>query len=373
MVRRPRPPPPGPWDSCPLYKHWLGYLDSPPPGLKLATVRDYLSDLRSICADFEGRSLVDVFCLGQEAVAIMLSLSLTRKQASNTLSARLRAMLSAVKHGAGCPDVQQRCTAELVAEWQELYKAIHDQAAAAFEGNRAGSKRQREGFVTWQQLVKVWTALPHGDPARLWLAMSTLIPCQRAGDMGNCRIFYSEPTPEDLRQHAHNLVVLTPTRQYLWMRVFKTAKHYSDGIRIQLPPRLCWEIAKSLQARPRRFLFTQKGSQEPYLLAKSCANWVTMELKRALNNEHATAQLVRRAYITEVHRLLHPLLSSPDPKIRQLAQEKQAAVAHCCAHSITTHRKYRLELDDADAPLMLEIQEQVRPLSVLETQEPICV
>jgi hypothetical protein len=316
-----------------------------------------------------------VFCLGQEAVAIMLSLSLTRKQAVNTLSARLRAMLSAVKYGAGCPEVQQRCTPELVAEWQELYKAIHDQASAAFEGNRAGSESQPDGFVPWQQLVRVWTALPHGDPARLWLAMSTLIPCQRAGDLGNCRIFYSEPTAEDLQQHAHNLVVLTPSTQYLWMRVFKTAKHYSpsDGIKVQLPPRLCWEIASSLAARPRRFLFTQKGSQEPYQLTKSFANYITMELKRALNNEHATAQLVRLAYITEAHKLLHPVLTSTDPKIRRLAQEKQAAVAHCCAHSITTHRKYRLELDDADSPLMLEIQEKVRPLSVLETQEPICV
>lgn len=257
--------------------------------------------------------------------------------------------------------------------WQDLYKAIHDQAAAAFESNRAGSESQQEGFVSWQQLVRMWTGLPHGDPARLWLAMLMLIPCQRAGDLGNCRIFYSEPTPEDLRQHAHNLVVLTPFKQYLWMRVFKTAKHYVDGIRIQLPPRLCLEIARSLQARPREYLFTQRGSREPYQLTKSFANWVTMELKRALNNEHATAQLVRRAYITEVHRLMQPLLSSPDPTIRQLAQEKQAAVAHCCAHSVTTHRKYRLELDDADSPLMLEIQEQVRPLSVLDTREPMCV
>jgi hypothetical protein len=32
----------------------------------------------------------------------MLSLSLTRKQAGNTLPARLRAMLSAVKYGTGC-------------------------------------------------------------------------------------------------------------------------------------------------------------------------------------------------------------------------------------------------------------------------------
>jgi len=142
MVRRRRPPcPGGPWDSCPLYKLWLGYLDSPPPGLKLATVKDYMSDLRSICADFDGRSLVDVFCLGEEPVAIMLSLSLTRQQAGNTLSARLRAMLSSVKHGAGCLEVQQRCTPDLVAEWQELYKTVHDQAALAFASNRAGSRR----------------------------------------------------------------------------------------------------------------------------------------------------------------------------------------------------------------------------------------
>lgn len=200
------------------------------------------------------------------------------------------------------------------------------------------------------------------NPLKLWLAMSTMIPCQRAGDLANCRIFVGLPSPSDIASHGDNYLVLATGTLHL--RRFKTAKCYPSGINILMPLKLCEAVIDSIRLQPRKHLFVKAKDATPYSDRKSFTNWLSVQLKRAFQNKDITAQLVRRAYITEAHARLQPALESPDPGTKALAREKLQNLAHCCAHSITTHMKYRFELDDGDRPILFAV-ENTTPLAAV--------
>lgn len=196
------------------------------------------------------------------------------------------------------------------------------------------------------------------------LALSTMIPCARAGDYGNTKLFFYEPSAQELVEHTDNYCVLTKQTQYIHLRVFKTSKHYPHGIRMALPRSLCVEIAHSVKANRRYFLFVQeKDNSKPYQNHKSFCNYLERQLKHVLRNADATPQLVRRAYITEAHARLRPALESGDAARVAVAKEKMALVAHCCAHEVSTHQKYRFDLDDGGMPELMEV-EKITPLPV---------
>jgi hypothetical protein len=210
--------------------------------------------------------------------------------------------------------------------------------------------------VPYADLCAVRDSLPYGNQLRLWLAMSTMIPCARAGDYANCKLFFHAPSQQELAAHTDNYLVLTKEAQYVHLRVFKTARCYPHGIKIAIPRCLSVEIAQSLQLHRRRYLFVQeKDATKPYEIHKSFAGYLERQSKHALRNADATPQLVRRAWVTEAHARLRPALESGDPGRVALAKAKMALIAHCCAHEVTTHEKYAFDLDDGGKPELLEV------------------
>lgn len=315
----------------------------PPVGLSARSFKDYEDNLRRVRQQLDGARLIDIISQGRGTICVLQNNARAGLVSANTLTADLASVLAAVKHAMS--NRVKLLTTHYVEIRQAAHKEAQEEAQAAFNSNKAVSEKQRNGFVGYAELCEVRDVLPANHPLRLWLALSTMIPCARGGDYGNCKIFHKEPTPEELEEHAENYVVLTRNSQYVHLRVFKTAKCYPDGIKLGLPLRLCVEIVDSLAHNNRDYMFVSK-SGKPYATAKAFTNFLQRGLKNVLRNADATPQLVRRAYVTQKHARLKPRLNSSDPATAALAREQMALLARCCGHAVTTARKYAFELDD---------------------------
>jgi hypothetical protein len=341
--------------------------DSPPASLAPSSVATYLKRIRHVRVQFDGAPIITILCKGQEAIKQLEDNAQTYGNAANTLVADLTAVLAVAKHVMS--DRATELASDYLQTWHCAHKRLQSSAQAAFQSNKA-TPRQREGFVPYQQLCQARDALTTSNPMRLWLAMSTMAPCQRAGDYANCRVFLDPPTPADNEAHGDNYVVLS--KGALHMLLFKTKRCYPEGIVIQMPTRLCLEIVASLNANPRRYMFVKGRQNQPYTNRKSFTNWLEKNLKTVFRNPSITPQLVRRAYVTAAHASLRDALSSADPATRALAQQQQQNLAHACAHSITTHQRYRFDLDDGGEPELLMV-EATTPLPVTAANAPITV
>jgi hypothetical protein len=330
---------------CELHK-------DPPAGVKPSTVQCYVTRLRRVRKQHSGLPLINIICKAKEAISL-LEHNAAVHLAANTLTDDLGAVLATAKHAMS--ERQREHTAHYMTVWQAAHKRIQGQAQAAFNSNKA-SEKQRDGFVPYSELCAVRDSLPYGNPLRLWLALSTMLPCARAGDYANCRLFFHAPSQEELAEHTDNYLVLTTEAQYVHLRVFKTSRCYPNGIKIAIPHCLSVEIAQSLKMNRRHYLFVQeKDAAKPYAIHKSFAGYLEKHLKHALRNANATPQLVRRAWVTEAHARLRPALESSDPGRVELAKAKMALIAHCCAHAVDTHQKYAFDLDDGGKPELLEV------------------
>jgi hypothetical protein len=350
--------PVSPWSSTsllpddPLFDKMCELQQNPPAGVTASTVKCYVNRLRRVRRQHNGLPVLAIICKAHEAISV-LERNAADHLSANTLTDDLGAVLATAKHAMS--ERLREHTAHYMTVWQAAHKRIQGQAMAAFNNNKA-SEKQRNGFVPYGELCAVRDSLPYGNQLRLWLAMSTMIPCARAGDYANCRLFFQAPSQEELAAHTDNYMVLTKGAQYVHLRMFKTARCYPDGIKIAIPRSLGMEIAQSLNLNRRIYLFVQeKNATKPYKNHKSFAGYLERNLKHALRNADATPQLVRRAWVTEAYARLRPGLESGDPGRVALAKAKMALIAHCCAHAVDTHEKYVFDLDDGGKPELLDV------------------
>jgi hypothetical protein len=340
-----------------------------PYGLSPGTFKDYEGNLRRVRQQLDGERLITIISQGQNAISVLQNNARAGLVSANTLAADLGSVLACVKH---CLDDKvRRLIDHYVKVWQAAHKEAQEAAQMAFNDNKAINKKQRNGFVSYGELCAVRDMLPTDHPLRLWLAMSTMIPCARAGDYANCKFFHEVPTSEELEEHKDNYVVLTRITQYVHLRVFKTSKSFPGGIKIGLPLCLCVEIMESLAHNHRDYLFVNKAGQ-PYVARKTFMNFLQRGLKNVLSNADANPQLVRRAYVTDLHARLKPTLQSSDPATAALAREQLAQLAHCCGHAVTTARKYAFDLDDGGSPQLLEVA-SVKPLPPAVAHMPVFI
>jgi len=376
-----RTKPEGPWDSCPIYTHMLTLAQAAPAGSKdKATLGVYLGRLRAVIQRFEGRQLADIFCAGEESFTVMYSnvdwggssrQSWEGSYSVSTCAAYISAMLRAVREAKEShPAFREQFSEDLVKEWRAALDDVTDRADDARNHNKAGSEEQREGFVPYATLCALRDSLPISNPLRLYLAMSTLIPCQRGGEYASCRVYTKQLAAAP--GGTANYVVLDATgTSYVHLRTFKTSKHYPSGIKIVLPPQLCQEIRTSLADTPREHLFVMEKKLQPWGNDRCFVNKMRLLLKTATRNRHATLQLVRRAYVTEAWRVIGLRQGSADPAVRAAAAQEQRQLAFCCAHSLTMHQKYRFDLDDGGQPELHQLVEATAPLSGQESAQPI--
>lgn len=366
------PKPAVPWSSVPLledtlFDRLLILKNDPGHGLSAGSITSYIGCLRRIRKQFGGAPTIKIICMAKAAIAQLEANATAHGISANTLKADLNAVMAVAKHVMS--ERQREHTQGYVEQWQAAHKRVQEAAMRAFECNKA-SLKQQAGFTPYAELCAVRDVLPQSHMLRLWLALSTMIPCARAGDYANCKVFKDDPTADDLHEHGDNYCVLSARHQYIHLRVFKTSRCYPLGIKLALPECLCAEIAWSLKAQPRDYLFVQGNNSTPYELRASFTNRIDEELKYALRNPDATAQLVRRAYVTAAHAQLRQALQSDDAEKAALAKEKLALLAHCCGHSVSTQRKYVFDLDDGGRPELLDVA-AAAPIRPLVAAQPV--
>ena len=203
-------------------------------------------------------------------------------------------------------------------EWMKEFTETDKQITDRYKEN-APTKKQQEGFVAFDEIVKKRDSLEDGTDEKLLLSLYTYIPPLRA-DFGKVAI-YEEDVPEKDRKEENYIY----DNSELVLRRYKTAKSHKEFSK-ELPKELVKQIKESLKKRPRKYLFTMRGG-EP-LLKNTYTKWCNRVLAR-LFGKPLTVSLIRHAYINTLD-------------FNKLTIKEKEEIAADMTHSAGMQDKYRL-------------------------------
>ena len=175
----------------------------------------------------------------------------------------LSSLLACIRHTVKCKSKAQPNTQASIAKLQAHHKQIQLLSQQPMIQNTA-TDREIAGFISYPELCKARDSLEKGSRERLFLAMLTMIPPCRGGDMACVRIFHIEPSNKELIQYAGNYIVISQHQPHICWRQYKS-KHSYGVVKVALPGCLLQEIQASLDTIPREWLFSMAhNSLEPY-------------------------------------------------------------------------------------------------------------
>lgn len=211
---------------------------------------------------------------------------------------------------------------ELYEEWKKLHDKIREPINTKYKLNEP-TERQREGFVSYEDIIKVRETLEKGSMLRLLVYMYTEIPAVRV-DFDHAKILEKLPNEPPT---GENYIILDPARPMVVLESYKTAKKYGR-IEIDMPMTLVSEIKASLDEFPRSYLFVSSKNGMPYETKDAYRLWANKQLKK-LFNKNFSLTTFRHAYISR----------------RDLQLEKQSGiekekVSKLMGHGIEQQRKY---------------------------------
>ena len=180
------------------------------------------------------------------------------------------------------------------AEFLKTDRGIADEKQRLLDGRL--SERERTTFVPWAEILRVRGEAERSDPdsaATLLISMYTLMEPMRQ-DYGHVRILYKGAAePED-----ENFCVLDEKDRSsgsLVLSKYKTAKSYGE-FRRELPDELVGLIWKTLDARPREYLFT--GADGGPLAKSAYTKWSLRTLERLFDGRRVTVNVLRHSFIS---------------------------------------------------------------------------
>lgn len=203
-------------------------------------------------------------------------------------------------------------------EWMKEFTETDKQIADRYKEN-APTKKQQEGFVAYEEIVKKRDMLEDGTDEKLLLSLYTYIPPLRA-DFGKVAI-YEAGTPEKDRKEDNYIYDFSQ----LVLRRYKTAKSHKEFSR-DLPKELIKQIKESLKKKPRKYLFTMKNGDP--MLKNTYTKWCNRVLQR-LFGRALTVSLIRHAYINTLD-------------FNKLTIKEKEEIAADMTHSAGMQDKYRL-------------------------------
>ena len=253
----------------------------------------------------------------------------------------LSALLSCIRHTVKCKSKAQPNTQACIAKLQAHHKQIQLLSQQPMIQNTA-TDREIAGFISFPQLCKARDSLEKGSRERLFLAMVTMIPPCRGGDMACVRVFAKEPTEKDLSQYAGNYIVISQQQPHICWRQYKS-QHSYGVVKVALPGRLLQEIQASLDTTPRQWLFSMAhNSLEPYN-RNAFSAWATCMLKRVTGNPYINVHLIRHAYVSHYNNL-YDTSKLTDPAKIALYDQTLRQIARCMMHSLERAKQYVFKL-----------------------------
>ena len=214
---------------------------------------------------------------------------------------------------------------EIYEKWDEIKKKYSEPIKQKYLSNEPTPK-QKDAYVTYEQIVEGMKKLNDGSPEKLLLAMYVYIPPVRS-DYVNTKIYEKDPLVDD-----ENYIVMNDSEAYVMLHCFKTKKWYKE-IRIEIPDILSYQIKKSLELNPREYLFVSSRSNKPYTSLKDPVkgynSWANETLKKLFNKPDFSLTMLRHIYI-----------SRKDLDLANKSGLEQDEIARIMGHSVETQRRY---------------------------------
>jgi hypothetical protein len=185
------------------------------------------------------------------------------------------------------------------AEFQKKDAGIARESDRLMDGKL--SDRERETFVPWDEIVATREWVGKEDPTSeryLLLAMYTFVEPVRQ-DYGNVKILYAEPMPSEAESVPNYIVLDRSDKKVATLAIseYKTAKIYGVHKR-HLPKELVAVIWKTLDARPREFLFVDSRDL-PFEKRNSFSKWTNRTLAQIFG-KRVTINTFRHSFISNL-------------------------------------------------------------------------
>ncbi len=190
------------------------------------------------------------------------------------------------------------------------------------------TNRQKDGYICYEDAVKIRNGLPDGSYERLLLTLYTDIPPVRS-DFHDTKIYNSEPS----NMSKNNFIILKNNKGTLVLNDYKTSKKHGT-ITIDLPNETLKQLNLSLKKEPREYLFLSTSTKLPYSKLKtpekSFNSWANRTLKNIFKNEDFSLTMLRHSYI-----------SRKDLEMEKMTGTQRNEIAKKMAHSVATQERYR--------------------------------
>lgn len=277
--------------------------------LSQVTKRTYLERLRYIIQETK-TDLYEILTHPKEYLEWINSHSASLQTQKSYISA----ILAVFKH---TPEMKKKEQKHYY-EWYQGFKTVHEQIDKNYKLNEP-SHKQKEAYVSFDEIVKKRNNLQQGSKERLLLSMYSYLPPLRS-DFNEVYIYTEKPN-----EITHsNYITLFDTPQ-LVLNEYKTVRK-KDIFKKELPKELIEEIKESLKQEPREWLFMDRGNK-PYLV-NSYNRWANRTLKK-LFEKALTISLIRHSYINSLD-------------FNKLTVLEKENIAKDMAHTVQTQDRYRL-------------------------------
>lgn len=277
--------------------------------LSQVTKRTYLERLRYLIQETK-TDLYEILTHPKEYLAWI------EKHSSSlqTQKSYISAILAVFKH---TPEMKKK-EQKYYYDWYQGFKNIHEQIDKQYKLNEP-SHKQKEAYVSFDEIVKKRESLEKGSKERLLLSLYSYLPPLRS-DFNEVYIYTEKP---DEFKYS-NYITLFDTPQ-LVLNEYKTVRK-KDIFKKDLPKDLVEEIQVSLKEEPREWLFMDRGNK-PYLV-NSYNRWANRTLKK-LFDKALTISLIRHSYINSLD-------------FNKLTVLEKENIAKDMAHTVQTQDRYRL-------------------------------
>lgn len=212
---------------------------------------------------------------------------------------------------------------ELFGKWKKLHGKFREPIMNKYKKNEP-TERQKESYISYDNIVKIRNDLPKGSFERLLLMMYTEIPPVRS-DYYRTRIINDE---KNIGNEENTIIMRKDNSSILFLHKYKTSSIYGT-IYIDIPKLLYEEIKASIEKYPREYLFVSKLSGEVFNKENSYTQWANRTLKKVLNNNLFSLTMLRHIYI-----------SRRDINIERQSGIDREKIAKIMGHSVETQQKY---------------------------------
>ena len=231
-----------------------------------------------------------------------------------TQKSYLSAILAVFKH---TPHLKEKEKTHYY-QWYQEFKKVHEKIDERYKQNEP-TKKQKDAYVPFQEIVAKRDSLPKGSKERLLLSLYTYLPPLRS-DFNKVYLY-----TKSYKNYEEKNYILLFEPYTLVLNDFKTKKT-KEGYEKALPKELVEEIEASLEKQPRSWLFVDREN-EPYI-SGSFTKWANRTLKN-LFGKPLTISLIRHSYINHLD-------------FNNLTVKEKETIAKDMAHTVSTQDRYRL-------------------------------